>query len=637
MENYDNKYDVLKHYFGYKEFREGQEDLIDEILSGRDVLGIMPTGAGKSLCYQVPALMMKGITIVISPLISLMKDQVRALNEAGVHAAYINSSLTEGQIAKALQFAARGRYKIIYVAPERLTTYGFLQAMKQVEISQVTVDEAHCISAWGQDFRPSYLKILDFIAMLDTRPVVSAFTATATEEVREDILKILRLHDPKMLITGFDRPALYYGVVTPLKKDNYVLGYVNQHKGKSGIIYCATRKNVDKVYDLLVANGISATRYHAGMDDEERRMAQDDFIYDRADIVVATNAFGMGIDKSNVRFVLHYNMPQSLENYYQEAGRAGRDGEEAECILLYSGQDVVINRFLLDSKEDNPDLTVDETLEIKRRDEKRLQAMINYCLTKECLREYILSYFGEHKKCECDNCSNCQMEYEEEDVSDIAKAVINLVMELRGRFGTGLVCQVLIGSGNAKVRQYGLTESPSYGKLSGYGEGEIKEVISELIFQNILKKTDDRYGLLRVADGAVDVVTGERSVILKKPVNNDALDYENVSAGMKKHVRSASSRSKSKASTYVLNGKGDELFEQLRQLRLDIARQESVPPYIVFSDKALTDMCVKTPATLDEMLDVSGVGENKLDRYGKQFLDKILEFTGGSKPKLYLD
>ena len=401
--------ETLKHYFGYDSLRPGQQELIEGILQRKDVLGIMPTGAGKSLCYQVPALMLDGITIVVSPLISLMTDQVKALNQAGVHAAYINSSLTENQIRTALFYAAQGRYKIIYVAPERLNTIRFLEFACQVDISMVTVDEAHCISQWGQDFRPSYVGIADFLAQLPKRPVVSAFTATATERVKQDIMGSLRLQNPVTVVTGFDRPNLFFRVVTRKggkETDNSVLNYVKKHEDESGIIYCATKKNADKIYGLLQQYGIEAGHYHAGLSLEERKKNQDDFTYDRIRVMVATNAFGMGIDKSNVRYVLHYNMPQSLEYYYQEAGRAGRDGEEAECVLFFSKQDIMINKRLLDYKATEGGYTAGDPA-VRANEQRKLNQMIHYCETDECLRQYILNYFGDHSPCICEKCSNC--------------------------------------------------------------------------------------------------------------------------------------------------------------------------------------------------------------------------------------
>ena len=404
-----NLYQTLKHYFGYDTLRTGQQELMEGILKGKDVLGIMPTGAGKSLCYQVPALMLSGITIVISPLISLMSDQVKALNQAGVHAAYINSSLTENQIRAALLYAAQGKYKIIYVAPERLNTMRFLDFACQADISMVTVDEAHCISQWGQDFRPSYLEIADFLARLPGRPVVSAFTATATERVKQDIMGSLGLQNPVTVVTGFDRPNLFFRVVKRKggkETDNSILNYVKRHEDGSGIIYCATKKNVDNVCELLLQHGISAGKYHAGLSLEERKESQDDFTYDRIRVMVATNAFGMGIDKSNVRYVLHYNMPQSLEYYYQEAGRAGRDGEEAECVLFFSKQDIMINKRLLDYKATEGGYTAGDPA-VRANEQRKLNQMIHYCETDECLRQYILNYFGDHSPCICEKCSNC--------------------------------------------------------------------------------------------------------------------------------------------------------------------------------------------------------------------------------------
>lgn len=404
-----NLYQTLKHYFGYDTLRPGQQDLMEGILNGSDVLGIMPTGAGKSLCYQVPALMLPGITIVISPLISLMSDQVKALNQAGVHAAYINSSLTENQIRAALLYAAQGQYKIIYVAPERLNTMRFLDFACRADISMVTVDEAHCISQWGQDFRPSYLEIADFLARLPKCPVVSAFTATATERVKQDIMESLHLQNPVTVVTGFDRPNLFFRVVKRKggkETDNSILNYVKRHEDESGIIYCATKKNVDSVCELLLQHGILAGRYHAGLSLEERKESQDDFTYDRIRVMIATNAFGMGIDKSNVRYVLHYNMPQSLEYYYQEAGRAGRDGEEAECVLFFSKQDIMINKRLLDYKATEGGYTAGDPA-VRANEQRKLNQMIHYCETDECLRQYILNYFGDHSPCICEKCSNC--------------------------------------------------------------------------------------------------------------------------------------------------------------------------------------------------------------------------------------
>lgn len=625
-----NKYEVLKKYFGYENFREGQERLIDTMLGGRDVLGIMPTGAGKSICYQIPALLFPGITIVISPLISLMKDQVQALNQAGVHAAYINSSLTENQIAKALQLAAAGRYKIVYAAPERLETYGFLDFARQAEISMLTVDEAHCISQWGQDFRPSYLKIVQFLKQLDRRPVVSAFTATATENVKEDIICVLGLHNPEVLVTGFDRKNLYFAVETPRKKDEFTLRYIQEHEGESGIVYCATRKNVDMLYEKLAAQGVAVTKYHAGLHNEERKKNQEDFIYDACPVMVATNAFGMGIDKSNVRYVIHYNMPQSLENYYQEAGRAGRDGEPSECILLYSAQDVAINRFLLDNKEENQDFTEEEAIAVRERDEERLRSMHYYCLTKNCLREYVLRYFGETGNGDCGNCSNCQREYESVDVTETAGKIVSCIREMRGRYGINVVAGTLAGDDRAKLREYGVAAYPSYGSLKDMTEAGIKQIINQMLIEGILEVTKDKYALLRTTDKAEKVLIGEYAVVMKELKKTPVYESDK-----NDRMRSGVSGSSKKRISDILNSRGLKLFEQLRSLRIEIAKEESVPPYIIFSDKTLTDMCVKAPFNKEEMLRVSGVGENKFERYGERFLQKIDEFTNGVKEKFY--
>ena len=451
-----NVTEVVKKYFGYDSLRQGQQELVDGILAGEDVLGIMPTGAGKSLCYQASALLLKGITLVISPLISLMSDQVKALNQAGVHAAYINSSLTEGQIAKALSLAAMGQYKIIYVAPERLNTPRFLNFAMAADISMLTVDEAHCISQWGQDFRPSYREIIDFLRMLPKRPIVSAFTATATEQVKQDICNILQLQQPKVVVTGFDRPNLYFRVL-PRKggreTDNAVLNYINNHDTESGIVYCATRKNVDKVYEILKAHGVSVGKYHAGMSIEERRVSQEDFTFDRVSVMVATNAFGMGIDKSNVRYVLHYNMPQSVEYYYQEAGRAGRDGEEAECILFFSKQDIMINKRLLDHKSVDA-YGYEIAPEVRRNDQRKLNQMIEYCETDQCLREYMLKYFGDNSPCKCNKCSSCVVDeqlYDEEVLFATKKKSAAKALEMAGLSEQGMELFALLRNERAEL------------------------------------------------------------------------------------------------------------------------------------------------------------------------------------------
>lgn len=623
-----NKLETLHKYFGYSAFREGQETLIDHILQGRDVLGIMPTGAGKSICYQIPALLLPGITLVISPLISLMKDQVQSLNQAGVHAAYINSSLSESQISKALKLAADGQYKIIYVAPERLETYEFMQFARQAEISMLTVDEAHCISQWGQDFRPSYLKIVQFIDRLRVRPVISAFTATATEKVKEDIVSVLGLNAPYVLVTGFDRKNLYFAVETPARKDKYIMDYIREHNTESGIIYCATRKNVDKLYDILFAEGVAVTRYHAGLDGGERRQNQEDFIYDKCPVMIATNAFGMGIDKSNVRYVIHYNMPQSLENYYQEAGRAGRDGEKAACILLYSAQDVMINRFLLESKEQKGEYAQAEIDALAERDEERLRTMQYYCLTTDCLREYILHYFGEKGTAQCGNCGNCLCEYEETDVTEAAVRIIAGIKEVHQRYGANVIAGMLAGENRAKLREYRVSEYACFGSLRDMRESEIKEVINQMLVDHLLDVTNDKYALLKISDASENILEGDRSVILKRA-------KKALRQGAEQGRRRKSGSAKTQKAE-ILNVRGMELFEELRSLRTAIAREENVPPYIIFSDKTLVDMCVKVPLGKAEMLSVSGVGENKYERYGERFLNVIMDYTGAVREKFYL-
>lgn len=607
-----NALETLKTYFGYDTFREGQEKIVEAILTNRDVLAIMPTGAGKSICYQIPALILPGITLVISPLISLMQDQVKALNDAGIHAAFINSSLTENQISKALYLAASGRYKIIYVAPERLENYEFLEFARNVEISMVTVDESHCISQWGQDFRPSYLKIVEFIKNLPKRPIVSAFTATATEEVKNDILCTLSLEDPEVVITGFDRKNLYYSVENIRRKDEFIMEYIEKHPTESGIIYCATRKNVDNLFELLFKRGVPVTRYHAGLTNETRKKNQDDFIYDRTPVIIATNAFGMGIDKSNVRYVIHYNMPQSMENYYQEAGRAGRDGENSQCILLFSLQDVMIDRMLLDNK-DFSDVDEEDEYLIRQRDIRRLQTMEGYCKTTGCLRNYILEYFGEKTSGPCDNCGNCHREYHEVDMTAEAKWVVNCVAETRGRYGLTIVLGTLMGAKRARLRELRTDQYKSYGALSGHSEAELRTLISQMTEMGYLYQTQEKYSVLKLGN-ITPLKDANTRVIMRT--------YEEKEPDKKKKIQKAVR----KRSTDALTSAGYDLFEVLRKLRLEIAKEESMPPYIIFSDKTLIDMCVKKPSDEEEMLNVSGVGANKLKKYGQRFLEEIQKF-----------
>ena len=622
---------ILKTYFGYDSFRKGQGEIIDTILSGRDALAIMPTGAGKSLCYQVPALRLPGITLVVSPLISLMQDQVKSLNEAGIHAAYINSSLTEGQINKALSFAARGVYMIIYVAPERLETASFLSFALHTPISMVTVDEAHCISQWGQDFRPSYLKIIDFVEQLPGNPIISAFTATATEVVKNDIARILKLKNPNVVVTGFDRENLYYQVehLTGKQKDIFIQNYIETHPNESGIIYCATRKNVDTLYEKLLKQGVSVTRYHAGMSNDIRKKSQDDFIYDRAQVVIATNAFGMGIDKSNVRFVIHYNMPQSMENYYQEAGRAGRDGEPAKCILLFSTQDVMISKLLLGSK-DFEGMDFQEIEQVKHQDSRRLQLMEGYCMTTSCLRNYILKYFGETTHQPCDNCGNCHQEFEELDMTLDAKWVVGCITEMRGRYGQALVIGTLLGSKKARLKDIGATSYNCYGQLENRTEADLRLLISQMIRMGYITQTEGEYSVLK-AGNIADLQNKNTKIIIKKFKEKEKISTtKKHKTPFKKDSFSASTESSSTDSTATNSSHNSALFEALRQLRLQIAKEESVPPYIVFTDRTLIDMCSKLPQNEDEMLNVSGVGQNKLKKYGQRFLQEISAFQSAN-------
>ena len=608
-DKYHTPEQALKILLGYDSFRAGQKSVIDSILAGSDAFAVMPTGAGKSVCYQIPAVLLPGITLVVSPLISLMQDQVNALNEAGVQAAFINSSLSEKDYNETIRKARQGTYKIIYIAPERLVTEGFLALAKSVPISMVTVDEAHCISQWGQDFRPSYMKIVEFVKTLEKRPIISAFTATATETVREDIVCTLGLQNPFTLVNGFDRENLFFQVEKPKNKEQYILKYISGHSGDSGIIYCATRKNVDNIYELLKSKGISVGKYHAGMSAVERKKMQDDFVFDYTSIVVATNAFGMGIDKSNVRFVIHYNMPQSMENYYQEAGRAGRDGLDAKCILLFSPQDIVINRFLLDHKE-MQDLDPADRETVRERDVRRLQVMERYCYTTECLRNYILKYFGENPEKPCQDCGNCLREFETLDMTEAAKKVINCVYEAKGRYGKQIIIDTVAGAKTARLEEIGTVRYKSYGVLAGTNKNLLRRLIEQLVLEGYLRVGD--YQVLKLGD-----ISG-----LKNP---EASVFVKITDEDKQPEKTAKTKKKAK-SVETLTSSGYKLFERLKKLRLEIAREESMPPYIIFSDKTLIDMAAKMPASKPEMLDVSGVGENKFAKYGERFLEVIEEY-----------
>lgn len=607
---YKTPKEALKAVFGYDSFRPGQEVVINAILEGRDILAVMPTGAGKSLCYQVPAMLLSGITLVISPLISLMQDQVKALNEAGVNAAFINSSLSEKELNDTFKNAYKGHYKIIYVAPERLMSEGFISFAKSVEISMVTVDEAHCISQWGQDFRPSYMDIAEFINILDKRPIISAFTATATQNVREDIICSLGLSDPYFLVTGFDRENLFFQVDKPQNKERFILDFIERHRGESGIIYCATRKNVDSLYTLLRKQHISVGKYHAGMSNEERKQMQNDFVFDYTSIVIATNAFGMGIDKSNVRFVIHYNMPSSMENYYQEAGRAGRDGLNSECILLFSPQDIIINRFLLEHK-DFSDIDPIDAMTIRERDIKRLQIMEGYCYTTECLRNYILKYFGEDPKKPCDDCGNCLRQFETLDMTDEAKKIINCIYESRGRYGKNIIMDTVLGAKTARLTEIGATEYKSYGVLESSNKNLLRRLIEELLLEGYIATGE--YQILKLRD--ISRLKNTETKVLVKITDED------------KMTKRKEKPKKNKKGMDSLTSAGFKLFDKLKELRLEIARAEKIPPYIVFNDKTLIDMCAKMPTTKSDMLNVSGVGENKYGKYGERFIAVIKEYV----------
>ena len=584
--------EVLKEYYGYDSFRERQEEIITSILDGKDVVTIMPTGGGKSICYQVPALILDGLTIVISPLISLMKDQVDNIKNMGIKSAYINSTLSENEIKSILNDVIKNEVKILYVAPERLESTEFLNLITRVKISQIAVDEAHCISQWGHDFRSSYRRISKFIDLLVYRPIITAFTATATEEVRRDIINLLRLNEPKIFITGFDRKNLKITIEKAVVKKQYILDYINSSEGASGIIYCATRKDVDIIYEMLIANNIKGERYHAGLNDEERRLAQERFIYDQANVMVATNAFGMGIDKLDIRYVIHYNMPKSLEGYYQEIGRAGRDGEESECIMLFSPSDVQTQRYIIDIGTSNGVR--------KEKEYAKLQTMVNLIYTQECYRKYILNYFGEEYEGNCNKCSNCDTEQSKEDKTIDAQKVISCVYRVKRGYGVGMLVDVLRGSKNKKLLDLKLNEVSTYGIMKEYSKDNLTEFINTLIALGYLNYGGE-YPVVSLNNNSMEIVKGKRTVWIREHKIN-------------------------KASFTVDN----ELFEILRRLRHEIAVGEKVPPYMVFGDSTLKELSSRMPVDKEQMLEVSGVGERKYDKYGQQFIEKIMNYLNSN-------
>lgn len=585
----------LKKYFGYDSFREGQEEIIKEILAGRDVLGVLPTGGGKSICYQLPALMMDGIALVISPLISLMKDQVDALRENGIAATLINSSLSLEDYKKSLSEIRSGAVKLVYISPERLENDFFIDFLKDLRVSFVAVDEAHCISQWGHDFRPSY-KLIPKLYETFGKVQITAFTATATKEVRDDIIKNLELEDPFVKVTGFDRKNLLFLVEKPKKKINYLKDFISDHEEDSGIIYASTRKKVDAIHKKLRAMGYACGKYHAGMTESERKNCQDAFIYDEDKIIVATNAFGMGIDKSNVRYVIHYNMPKDMESYYQEAGRAGRDGEEATCILLYSGQDIIINKHLINMGT-NPIY--------KRIQLEKLQTIINYVNTTSCLRQYILNYFGQDAADECGACTNCLSEIEKEDATVDSQKILSCIYRLDQRYGTSTVVDCLMGSKNKNAREKELNKISTYGIMKDKSKTYIKDLIGTLTADGFIKVSGTTYPILKLTEKSKDVLFGQVKVLVnirskEERVRKDGFD-ENLSYD-------------------------EKLFKHLKEVRLDMARMRNIPPFIIFSDASLKEMSQKKPRTEDEMLMIKGVGDKKLLQYGDIFLAEIREF-----------
>ena len=596
---------ILQNYFGYSHFRDGQAEIVETLLDKRDVLAIMPTGAGKSICYQVPAMLYDGITLVISPLISLMKDQVAALTQVGIAAAFLNSSLSSEEQWETIDRAKNGEFKLLYVAPEQLMTQRFLNFANTVTISAISVDEAHCVSQWGHDFRPGYLKVHEFIDQLETRPVIGAFTATATQQVKDDITSLLKLSNPFSITTGFDRENLSFAVKKVTDPFPEVQKYLETHPDKSGIIYCSTRKNVEEVCERLCNLGYSATQYHAGLSQEERMQNQEDFVIDDIPIMVATNAFGMGIDKSNVSFVIHYNMPKNMESYYQEAGRSGRDGSPADCLLLYSGKDVRTNQFFIDNAQENEELSPEAFLAFKDFEQERLKQITFYCYTQDCLRQYILRYFGETSPTYCGNCSNCLNNFEKKNITVEAQKILSCVKRMGQNFGVKMVVDVLRGSKNSRLLSLRLDEIATYNMLSDYSENQVRHMIQCLLVEGYLVSSSGQYPVLQLAPLSKKLLFEGATLAINLPKPEEVI---------KKPTRTA---------TDIEN---PELFSRLQKLRHHFAQVQHVPAYLIFSNATLNEMCKYLPQTLAEMAQINGVGKIKLEQYGQAFLEVVSEY-----------